>query len=111
MEEIAAAATVTKPILYRTVGDRAALVNALSEAMIDRISTAIGMLDRHGVIAGPRPPNCFDVTAPLPPNFLDDEQLSEKKRRDQQRLYAMVQFAAETGDRKAFLNRYFLGDE
>ena len=42
MQEIAAAATVTKPILYRTVGDRAALVNALSETMIDRISTAIG---------------------------------------------------------------------
>lgn len=42
MEQIAAAATVTKPILYRTVGDRAALVNALSEAMIDRIAAAIG---------------------------------------------------------------------
>ena len=42
MEEIAAAATVTKPILYRTIGDRAALVNALSEAMIDRITAAIG---------------------------------------------------------------------
>lgn len=42
MEEIAAAATVTKPILYRTIGDRAALVNALSESMIDRITTAIG---------------------------------------------------------------------
>lgn len=41
MEEIAAAATVTKPILYRTIGDRAALVNALSESMIDRITTAI----------------------------------------------------------------------
>ena len=41
MEEIAAAATVTKPILYRTIGDRAALVNALSDSMIDRITTAI----------------------------------------------------------------------
>jgi AcrR family transcriptional regulator len=42
MEAIAAAATVTKPILYRTIGDRAALVNALSEALIDRITVAIG---------------------------------------------------------------------
>ena len=42
MDEIAAEATVTKPILYRTIGDRAALVTALSEAMIDRITAAIG---------------------------------------------------------------------
>ena len=76
-----------------------------------RLDTAIAMLDRHGVIAGPRPPECFNVIAPLPQYFLDDEQLAQKKRRDQQRLYAMVQFAAETGDRKEFLNRYFLGDE
>jgi ATP-dependent DNA helicase RecQ len=51
------------------------------------------------------------VIAPLDSRFLDDEHLAEKKRRDQQRLYAMVQFAAETGDRKEFLNRYFLGEE
>jgi ATP-dependent DNA helicase RecQ len=76
-----------------------------------RLATAIAMLDRYGVIAGPRPPECFDVIAPLDSQFQDDEHLSEKKRRDQQRLYAMVQFAAETGDRKKFLNRYFLGAE
>lgn len=76
-----------------------------------RLATAIAMLDRYGVIAGPRPPECFDVIAPLSERFQDDEELSEKKRRDQQRLYAMVQFAAETGDRKEFLNRYFLGGE
>ena len=34
----------------------------------------------------------------------------KKKQRDQQRLYGMVQFANESGDRKEFLNRYFLGD-
>jgi len=68
------------------------------------------MLDRHGVIAGPHPPDCFDVQADLPKAFLDDVFLSEKKQRDQQRLYAMVQFANETGDRKLFLNQYFLGD-
>ena len=74
-----------------------------------RLATAVAMLDRHGVIAGPRPPECFDITAPLPANFTNDEFLSEKKRRDQQRLYAMVELAAETGDRKEFLNQYFLG--
>jgi len=75
-----------------------------------RLATAIAMLDRHGVIAGPHPPDCFDVQADLPKAFLDDVFLSEKKQRDQQRLYAMVQFANETGDRKVFLNQYFLGD-
>lgn len=73
-----------------------------------RIATAISILDRHGVVAGPRPPECFSVLEPLPSRLQNDEQLSEKKRRDQQRLYAMVELAAETGDRKAFLNRYFL---
>ncbi len=76
-----------------------------------RLATAIAMLDRRGVIAGPRPPECFDVIAPLTTDFSDDNHLAEKKRRDQQRLYAMVQFAAETGDRKEFLNRYFLGGD
>jgi len=76
-----------------------------------RLATAVAMLDRHGVIAGPRPPECFEITGPLPTQFTDDKFLSKKKRRDQQRLYAMVQLAAETGDRKEFLNRYFLGEE
>ena len=74
-----------------------------------RLATALAMLDRHGVVAGPREPECFEVIAGLPPHFLDDGFLAEKKRRDQQRLYAMVKLAAESGDRKAFLNRYFLG--
>ncbi len=76
-----------------------------------RLATAIGMLDRQGVIAGPRPPECFEITSPLPTQFTEDEFLAEKKRRDQQRLYAMVELAAETGDRKTFLNHYFLGDD
>ena len=41
MEELAAAATVSKPIIYRTIGDRDALVMALSEALIDRIKVAV----------------------------------------------------------------------
>ncbi len=76
-----------------------------------RLATAIAMLDRYGSIAGPRPPECFDVIEPLPDALQDDARLAEKKRRDQQRLYAMVQLAAETGDRKEFLNQYFLGGE
>ena len=59
-----------------------------------RLSTAIAILDRWGVIAGPRPPECFDVIGPLPDELQNDQRLSDKKRRDQQRLYAMVQFGS-----------------
>lgn len=48
MAEIAAEATVTKPILYRTVGDRDALTVALSELLIDRINTATEAERIHG---------------------------------------------------------------
>ena len=44
-----------------------------------RLATAIAMLDRHGVIGGPHPPNCFEIQKSLPDDFLDDEFLSEKK--------------------------------
>ncbi len=42
MEEIAAEADVTKPVLYREIGDRAALVSALAEILINRITEAVG---------------------------------------------------------------------
>ncbi|MFK8025621.1 MAG: TetR/AcrR family transcriptional regulator [Ilumatobacter sp.] len=41
LDDIAAEAGVTKPILYRTVGDKAALVTALSELLIDGIDAAV----------------------------------------------------------------------
>ncbi len=40
MEAIAAEASVTKPILYRSVGDRDALVIALSERFVQRVNVA-----------------------------------------------------------------------
>lgn len=48
MAEIAAEATVTKPILYRTIGDREALTLALSEQLIDRINSAVESERRGG---------------------------------------------------------------
>jgi ATP-dependent DNA helicase RecQ len=75
-----------------------------------RLDTVLAMFDRFGVIAGTRPPHCFEVLMPMPERFADDQVLSEKKLADQKRLYAMVQFAAETRDRKAFLQNYFFDD-
>lgn len=74
-----------------------------------RLQTGIAMLARYGVLAGELPPECFEITNPLLPRFTDNDELGAKKLRDQQRLYAMVQYAAEQGDRQAFLNRYFPG--
>ena len=41
MDDIAAGASVTKPILYRTIGDKAALAGALSETLIDHIDRSV----------------------------------------------------------------------
>jgi len=73
-----------------------------------RLATAIAMLDRYGVIAGPREPECFVLQRPLTERFLDDSELAKKKLRDQRRLYALVALAREEADRQEFLNRYFL---
>jgi len=41
MDDIAAGASVTKPILYRTIGDKAALVSALAESLVDELNRAV----------------------------------------------------------------------
>ncbi len=76
-----------------------------------RLETAIAMMDRLGVVAGPRPPECFELLAEeLPESLRDEERLEEKIRRDQQRLYGMVQLAkTPKEERQAFLNTYFMG--
>jgi ATP-dependent DNA helicase RecQ len=69
------------------------------------------MLDRHGVIAGPRPPECFQLLREIDTRFLDDRVLAAKKLRDQQRLYALVGLAREEGSRQEYLNQYFMGEK
>jgi ATP-dependent DNA helicase RecQ len=73
-----------------------------------RLQTAIAMLDRFGVVAGPQPPDCFVLTKQTDASFRDNEYLSQKKTRDQQRLLALVQLARHDGDRKQFLENYFM---
>lgn len=52
MDDIAAGASVTKPILYRTIGDKAALVSALADTLVDELDRAVGEASRSG--SGPR---------------------------------------------------------
>lgn len=76
-----------------------------------RLETALAMLDRHNVVAGPRPPKCFELVGELSHEFFGDNVLQEKTRRDQQRLYAMVEFSKSPREqRQAFLNKYFMGN-
>lgn len=72
-----------------------------------RLSTAFGILDRWGVVAGPHPPECYDLVEPLPEQLTNASYLNEKKRKDQTRLQALVEYVKATEDRKDFLNRYF----
>jgi ATP-dependent DNA helicase RecQ len=73
-----------------------------------RLETALGLLERHGVIAGSEPPACFDVQGDLPDILCDDRRAEAKLRRDQRRLYALVELAnLPSEERQEYLRSYF----
>ncbi len=67
-----------------------------------RLDTALAMLERYGVID-----ESLQILSPLPDDLQDPQRLDAKLKRDQMKLYAMVQYARHEDDRKAFLNDYF----
>ena len=72
-----------------------------------RLETALAMLERHGVISGSLAPLQVEVVKPLPDSLQDQPRLNEKLRRDQQKLYTLVEYVNCPDDRKAFIHRYF----
>ncbi|MBC8351161.1 MAG: ATP-dependent DNA helicase RecQ [Planctomycetes bacterium] len=72
-----------------------------------RLESALAMLDRYGVIEGSQSPLDIKVVAELPASLRDQERLDDKLRRDQQKLYSLVQYVKYEGDRKAFIHEYF----
>ena len=61
-----------------------------------------------GVIEGSLKPFRLRVVDELPQQFKDQTLLDEKLRRDQQKLFSLVQYAkCENSERKAFINDYF----
>ena len=73
-----------------------------------RLDTALAMLDRFGVIEGSLKPFRLRVVDELPQQFKDQTLLDEKLRRDQQKLFSLVQYAkCEDSERKTFINDYF----
>ena len=65
------------------------------------------MLDRWGVIEGTLSPLEVHVISDLPEHLRDVDRLNEKLKRDQQKLFMMMQYAKHDGDRKAFIHEYF----
>ena len=72
-----------------------------------RLETVLAMFDRYDVVAGSQPPACFQVQAEVPEGLFDEQRIQDKLLRDQKKLYALVQYVNDTGDRKAFIHEYF----
>jgi ATP-dependent DNA helicase RecQ len=74
-----------------------------------RLETALSMLYRYGVIPDEYDLSDVTVTGELPQVLADEESRSQKKMRDQKKLFALVEYV-KSEDRRATLNRYFLGE-
>ena len=77
-----------------------------------RLETCLSMLDRWGVIEGAdgslhHVPMQMSVVGALPERLKDPERFNEKLKRDQEKLFAMMQYAKHEGDRKSFIHSYF----
>ncbi len=72
-----------------------------------RLETALGMLDRYGIIEGSLNPLNVKVVAAMPKFLVDEELVNQKLTADQQKLYQLVRYANHEEDRKQFLHSYF----
>jgi len=72
-----------------------------------RLETVLAMLDRYGVLDRGPHDRQLTVLGDMAPALVDQQRLDEKLRRDQRKLYSLVEYANHEGDRKAFLHDYF----
>ncbi|MCH7725402.1 MAG: ATP-dependent DNA helicase RecQ [Planctomycetes bacterium] len=72
-----------------------------------RLETSLSMMERHGVIEGDLSSADIKVIDELPESLRQQSRLDEKLKRDQQKLYSLVQYVKCEGDRKAFIHEYF----
>ena len=72
-----------------------------------RLETALGMLERWNVIRLSSHPFEARVIGDLPARLQDQNHFDEKLKKDQQKLFALVQYANHEGDRKEFIHEYF----
>lgn len=74
-----------------------------------RLETALGMLDRYGVIEGSLAPLRITSVGELAPQLCDAQRLADKLQRDQRKLLSLVQYVRSDQDRRQFLEEYFMG--
>ena len=72
-----------------------------------RVETALGLLDRYGVIDGSIERHNLKVTGELPPALQDDTYLKEKLMNDNKKLLSVVQYFRGPECRRIFISRYF----
>jgi ATP-dependent DNA helicase RecQ len=72
-----------------------------------QLETALAMLERYGVIELVWDPLHIEVLRDLPTDLTDRSRLAEKLRRDQRKLYSLVEMIRFEGDQREFLRNYF----
>lgn len=72
-----------------------------------RLETTLAMLERYGVIDLSLLSKECAVIDELPARLLDESYLQQKRLRDQQKLYTLVEYVKCPGDRKEFIRDYF----
>ncbi len=72
-----------------------------------RLEAALLMLERWGVVTGSFSNSNVEIAAELPNELTDNVRLAEKLYRDQQKLWAMLQYAKHAGDRREYIHQYF----
>lgn len=72
-----------------------------------RLETSLAMLERYGVIEGSLEPLKVEVVSDLPEQLIDEDRIALKRKRDQEKLLALVQYVKHEGDRKEFIHHYF----
>lgn len=77
------------------------------KATDSRLETVLSMLDRWGVLNRGQHKQEAVVLGPICPELVDQERLDKKLKRDQQKLYTLVQYAKHEDDRKEFIHDYF----
>ena len=72
-----------------------------------RLETALGLLDRYGVVEGSLEERNLRVIDELPDILQDEERLTGKLTRDNRKLLSMVQYFRTADCRRVFISDYF----
>jgi ATP-dependent DNA helicase RecQ len=72
-----------------------------------RLETAMGMLDRFGVIEGEIEPFSVKILDSLPAQLTDEDRSQKKLKHAQKKLYTLVEYVKVKERRKQFIHNYF----